>query len=121
MKIYEGIKGIDLPETDFTNYDWTKQEQKENAYIEQLANYAKARNKGKYVGKEVCMPEADGYARYMIISEKPLEAVHIATGDAYESSYAHMFKLKDVKEYIDRAERIAKIFSKAREVLKVIA
>ncbi len=110
MKIYSGINGVPVPEPDYKNYDFDREEAREEEYIKGIKARCIARNgsKSPYVGKEVGFPCADGYARYVVLSSK--ELVHLAVGDAWDYPYAHRLTFKDIKEKIDRGESIRKLF-----------
>lgn len=114
MKIYAGIESIEKPETDYKNYNYELEEKREQEYVKKVVKYAKLRHTGNYVGKELQMSVADGYARYIVISEKPMALVHLDLGDGYDHPYIHRLTAKDVKDEIDRSERLGKIFADSR-------
>ncbi len=66
------------------------------------------------VGKVVRFQIADGYAEYMVASQKPLQLMHLNVGDGYQIPDAHVrgLNLTDVREMV-RAERtINKLFER---------
>lgn len=75
--------------------DWQAQEQ---AYIEQLATLAKRNGKDPRIGRTVRFQIADGYAVYVVWKVKPLQLVHVNTGDGYQASAATIrgLRLADV-------------------------
>lgn len=100
-KIYAPPEGFDPPEFD-PSISWEEQEQRENEYIERLAAALRARTNSKdpLIGKEFSHGIADGAARYMVSSVRPLALVHLALGDAYRLPAAHErgLTLADVRQ-----------------------
>ena len=85
------------------NYDkdWQKQE---DTYIEKLRQYCKKHtdSKNALVGVIFRIPIADGYAQYMVFRTKPLEMIHVPTGDAWDAPdyQTRGVRLSDVKEQV---------------------
>lgn len=87
---------IPAPDIDYRDpKGWQAQEQ---AYIDRLATLAKANGTDPRLGRTVSFPVADGAAVYVVWRIKPLELVHVATGDAWNASAATIrgFRLSDV-------------------------
>ena len=73
---------IKPPEIDWSSPgDW---QTKEKDYIDTLATLAREQHSGDLVGEVVRWQRADGYASYMVLSEKPLTLVHLNLGDGYQ-------------------------------------
>jgi len=109
-KIYSGIEGIEVPKINFSDF---KEYQKAcDDYIEALKTECKKNAKHKNAGEIIKFGVADGYALYMVYSMKPLELIHIATMDAWQSEFAELLTAKKVTELIERDKRIAELFSK---------
>jgi hypothetical protein len=108
--IYSTPKYIKVP--DFDINDRASSRAREDAFMASLRKFCTNSNKGKYIGKEVRIQYADGYARYMVYSLKPLQLIHIPLGDAWDTPLADLLTVKAVKENIDAREALAKIFSK---------
>lgn len=91
------IEGI----RDFKRYDADCK-----AYIERLSAMARERAgtvaAGSLVGKVVRFQIADGYAQYVVWSERPLQLVHIDVMDGYSISAAHArgLKLADIRAMV---------------------
>jgi hypothetical protein len=66
----------------------------QKAVIEKCSEYvAKLPLNGRdapLVGRVVKFQVADGYAEYMVACQKPLQLLHIGTGDYYQIPAAHM-------------------------------
>jgi hypothetical protein len=106
MKVYSGIEGIEKP----TGYGDDYQ-QKTEEYVEKIKAEARKRSKGAYVGKEVRFQVADGYAVYVIASEKPMSLIHLDIYDGYQEQYVHRLTARDIKEEVDRRERFEAIWT----------
>lgn len=111
-KVYSAPEAIKQPSLDFSNMGNYRKESEE--YIENLKKFLQKRSKGKNVGEIIKFPAADGYARYMVASMRPLELVHIPLDDAYSFQYAHRLTAKDVQEEIDREKAFEKIWTDAK-------
>jgi hypothetical protein len=92
------------PEFDYRGEpdEWRKQEQ---TYIDRLARAARdanPRSKSPLIGRTVRFSVADGYAVYVVWSVSPLVLVHVATGDGYAISAAHLrgLTLRDIKALV---------------------
>ena len=91
---------VAAPDIDYRSPEkWAAQEQ---AYIDTLVALATRANKGGIVGETVRFQIADGYAVYVVWSERPLQLVHVNTGDGYAISGAHMrgLTLADVRALV---------------------
>lgn len=109
-KIYAPPKSIKKPKFDFTDVQGSlKAEEK---YVEELIGKLKKYHKGKNVGEIIRFQVADGYAQYIIASMRPLELVHVDTGDGYQFEYAHLLNETEVRKKLKQQEAMAKIFGK---------
>jgi len=77
-------------------------QQREARAAEKLKNRLQEKDSGKLVGSVVRFGVADGYAQYMIASEKPLTLVHLHFGDGYQIPEAHIrgLRLSDLRKQI---------------------
>lgn len=98
-KVYSGIEGIEAPEYK-SGEKFEDLEKREEDYVESIKLYCKIKGSGKLRGEEVRVGYADGCARYVVFKSSPLSFIHLKVGDAWDSPYIRMFKLKDVKDYI---------------------
>lgn len=75
---------------------------------------ARAASKGDLVGEILRWQRADGYAQYMVVSQKPLILAHLAIGDAWqvEAALIRGLRLTDVREMVERERSLRKLFSK---------
>ena len=105
--VYSGVDGIEVPHYSRENY------QKDcDTYIKDIQGFAKKFGKGKYKGKLINFPVADGYASYVILSLKPVKLIHINVMDGYHFQYVHRLTAKDIIEEFEYKERLAKAFEK---------
>lgn len=73
-------------------------------FREELAAEAKQTNSGDTVGEIVRFQIADGYAEYMVWSEKPLHLIDVGGPDGYQIPVAHErgLRLSDVRDMVAR-------------------
>ena len=91
----------------------------EDAYVARLAELAKKKNStSDLIGKTIQFQVADGYARYMVWTVKPLALVHLELGDAWQIPAAHSrgLRLSDVKAQVEYDTRLQKLFTKDKEI-----
>jgi hypothetical protein len=81
-----------------------------NAYIEEIKQWTRECGTCPEAGEEITFPVADGRARYIIFSMKPVKLVHIDTADAYQFQYAHRLTASDIRKEIKKAKAINKLF-----------
>ena len=110
-KIYNGIEGIPKPEfgCDYTVYDKLC-----DHYVTALKKWAKKNGSCPEAGEEISFPVADGRARYIVVSLKPVTLVHLDVDDAWHFKYANRLTAKDIREEITRSQALQKIFSKGK-------
>ena len=106
--IYSPPKSIQVPTVSFSDINKYRKECDE--FIEKLRAFVKSRKKGDYIGEIIRFPVADSHAEYMVASLRPAELIHIPLWDAWDFNYAHLLGAKEIKEEVDRAKNIAKIF-----------
>ena len=100
-KIYAAPDSIETPSWDVE--DWEKEEKR---YTEEVRKYCLDFKQDSYNGKIANFSIADGYASYMVISIRPLELMHLETGDAYEYPHIARLNAKDIKQNIDFQESL---------------
>ena len=108
MKIYNLPDAVRKCKPSY-NDDWQKQEAD---YIDKLLKWVMENGNGKNRGKQVRYQIADGYAHYMIFSEKPAALIHFPIGDAYSYSMVSRFTMKEILSDIKREEAFKAMFSK---------
>jgi len=91
-----------------------------NNYYEACKNYVdilKKTIKTSYssvcpeAGEEIRFPVADGYACYVVVRLKPVELIHIDTGDGWHFQYANRLTASDIRKEIKKIKNIRKLFS----------
>ena len=97
------------PEYDSTVH-YKEMDKREDAWVAQIIEYCR-KNGQPLCGEEICFGVCDGRARYIVLSEKPLQLIHLPLGDAYQFEYANRLTLKDIRENVERQHRIRKLFS----------
>lgn len=113
-KIYKAPSEIKLPE--FNWMDLNASREAEIKYEQDLKDWLvnrciKTNKPTTEVGEIIRFPVADGYARYMVACMKPLELIHIALDDAWTFEYVDKLNANDVKQKIESAKAMARLFS----------
>lgn len=103
-KIWSGIQGIRKPAI---GADWQGYEKRAEAYIQRIKDYAKQNSKCSEAGKEIHFGVADGRARYVVLSLRPVELVHLDVDDGYQFQYVNRLTAADVRAEIKRIEALA--------------
>jgi hypothetical protein len=66
-------------------------------------------------GKEITFPVADGRARYIVVSLKPVVMIHDDTGDAWNYDYVHRLTAADIRTKIKQQNDLNKLINKKRK------
>ena len=96
-EVYSGVEGIEKPEFG----DWNTYAERVRAYQEELKAWCEQNGKGKYKGKMVRFPVADGFAIYYILSLSPLVLIHDDSGDGYQNIHIKYLPVKVIRAYAD--------------------
>ena len=85
---------------------------KEEELLLSTAAAYREKYRGDMVGEVVQWPRADGYARYMVMSQRPLTLQHIAVGDAWqvEAALIRGTTIDDVRVNVAGQRKIAEMF-----------
>jgi hypothetical protein len=101
-KIFSPPKGMEFTPDYSDCGNWEK---KENEYVEKLRAYCKEHtdSKNPLVGALFRIPMADSYASYMVFRTKPLELLHVPTGDAWDAPdyQTRGVRLRDIKDQVE--------------------
>src|SRR3989304_193411 len=108
-KIYGGVQGIRKPAI---TSDWQGYDKRAEAYVDKIKAYAKQNSKCPEAGKEISFGVADGNARYVVLSLKPVQLIHLDVYDGYQFQYVNRLTAKDVLDELKRRESLEKLFSK---------
>jgi hypothetical protein len=109
-KIYSAPKEFKKP--DYPSFqDFDKYQAACNKYIADIKAWAKQANPScPESGKEITFPVADGRARYIVVSLKPVTLIHDDTMDAWHYQYVHRLTAADIRKEIKRQEGLNKLF-----------
>lgn len=105
--VYSAPQEIKKPEFNFR--DMKAYREAQNAYIEQVKAWAKAKSKDQYAGEEVFLPHADGKACYIVFSAKPVKLIHLEIGDAWDAPLAHRMLTKDIVQHVEGNRKFAQL------------
>lgn len=88
----------------------------ETEWEEKLKAWARENGSGDLRGEEWKYPKNDGYARYVVLSERPLALVHIPTGDGWQIDEITRrgLRLSDVREDVARNKKMAELFGQKK-------
>ena len=78
--------------------------------IKDVKEFTKEHGSGLYAGKEVRFPVADGYARYMVLSLRPVELIHLDIEDGWNFQYVERLTAADIKEKLRSQKGLKKLF-----------
>lgn len=106
-KIYGGVEGIAKPQM---SEDFNDDLKAEEEYIKKIVEYAKKANLCPEAGKELDFPVADGYARYIVLSLKPVQLIHLDVGDAWQYHYVNRLTASDIRKEIKNRETLEELF-----------
>jgi hypothetical protein len=112
-KIYSPPIEIGKFEFDYSNFNMEAFTKAETEYVEKVKHYARTSGSGDFRGEEIRFPVADGYARYIVFSTKPVVLLHLSIGDGWMYEYAHRLTAKDIAEEVRRRKETNKLFSEA--------
>ena len=107
--IYASVQGIRKPAI---TSNWQGYEKRAEAYVDKIKAFARKHSKCPEAGKEISFGVADGKARYVILSLKPVELVHLDIYDGYRFPYINRLTAQDVKNELKQAEALDKLFSR---------
>lgn len=109
-KIYAGIRGIEAPK--FNWNDLKEYARQCEEYVEALRTAVRNENSDPIVGEVISFQVADGYAKYLVASLKPVELIHLPFDDEYQFEYAHLLTVKEIKALVKQQEAMKKFFAK---------
>lgn len=88
----------------------------EAEYIQELKQRCEIPDGDDYLGYVIQFPVADGYAQYLVVSLEPeVILIHLPFGDGYSFEYEHLLTIKEVKQKVDSAKAIAKLFADKKQ------
>lgn len=108
-KVYGGIQGITKPKI---TSNWQKYDSLCEKYVNAITKWAKDNSKCPEAGEEIHFGVADGRARYVVLSLKPVELVHLDVGDGYQFQYVNRLTAGDIKNELKRAQALNKLFAR---------
>lgn len=108
-KVWAPPEELNKPEYKDFGGDWKKYAKAQTVYEERIKTWCKKNSKtpdNELVGEEIHTVRGDGYARYMVLNTKPLELIHIDTGDAWHADpiWLKGLDLAEVKKMVSRAK-----------------
>jgi hypothetical protein len=107
----------DPPEIDYSDRDgktWDEVLAPEREWEERLKQWCRENGQGALAGEEWSYPRGDGYARYVIYTEKPLAMIHVPTGDAWDidSVIQRGLTLTEVRRHFKQRRVLDEIFGR---------
>lgn len=88
----------------------------EREWEEKVKEWCRQFGTGALRGEEVRWGRGDGYARYVVYTERPLALIHLGTGDAWEIDdiMRRGLRLSDIRENVKQRQALAEIFGRKR-------
>ena len=94
-------------------FNMEAEDKAEQVFLEKARDFCVVNNpEDKLAGVEYNIQHADGYARYMVFSSKPVKLLHLPLGDAWDSQWASKITKKDIEEDIQRRLKLKALFAK---------
>lgn len=109
-KIYAGIKGIEAPKFNWNDLNAYGKQCEE--YVEKLRAAVRIEDSDPLIGEVISFQVADGYAKYLVSSLKPVSLIHLPFDDVYEFQYAHLLTIKEICDLVKQQEAMRKFFAK---------
>lgn len=83
-------------------------------WLEHLKQELREKKGGDLVGEILYFPVGDGYAQYIVVSQKPLFLQHLNVMDGWHVPYAMIrgLRLKDVRQEVEAQRRREELFAK---------
>ena len=113
-RIYSPPKEIPTPA--FNPDTWQKDDE---AFEQKLRAYCLAYGSGECKGEVISFPVADGYARYMVFSLRPVALIHMPLGDSWQFQYANRLTAADIKEQVRKSKFLKELFSRPQPFMAV--
>lgn len=111
--VFSGVEGL-KPPSFAASSGWTNYDKECEEYIAKVRKYAKAYSSCPEAGEEIRFPVADGQARYIVLSMRPLKLVHLDIGDGWHFQYVNRLTVVDVREKIEQSKALEKIFAERK-------
>ncbi len=112
MAKYTGT--IDFPPLFEQGVPFDTSMQRQEAALDRLQQVSDSLPEGETVGAVLSFQRGDGYATYVVTSEKPLELKHVPFCDAWHISAAEIRGLRksDVLEHLSRRKAFVQLFNR---------
>lgn len=116
MAVYTTPDGIEIPNVKWEGANIAQRiKEADDKYRAELKAWCIERNpEQEHVGEIVRYPVADGTAEYMVAATKPLQLIHLETGDKYWYEGIERFKLKDILKKIDQQKSLEAFLAENR-------
>ena len=108
----------DPPEIDYSHREgktWDEILAPETEWEEAVKAWCRENGSGELRGEEVRWGRGDGYARYVVYTEKPLGLIHLATGDAWQIDdiMRRGLRLSDIRANVGQQRKMAELFGRS--------
>jgi hypothetical protein len=89
----------------------------EQEFVQSLAEWARENGSGDLAGEEWRTPVGDGYARYIVFKNRPLQLIKIPTGDAWDADPIMLrgLRVSDIREHVARRAKLDEIFGRGSD------
>jgi len=109
--VYAPIQEVEVPRF-IAREPYEDYLKREGKYLKDAKKALKERGfGGKNFGEILKFQVADGYARYMVVSMRPLRLMHLPLDDAYNFPYAHLLTAKEVNNQLAVQKKWDELFS----------
>lgn len=96
---------------------WEAADKRATAKLDELEQVSDALPPGEVTGAVIRFPAADNYARYLVVSAKPLQLAHLPYMDGYHvgAPMIRGLRLVDVQEMVRRNHVLAQMFASRKK------
>jgi hypothetical protein len=100
MAVYSTPKEIGAAPEFSVNEQFEEYEKHVEAFVKSVVEWAKKNGSGALCGEEIRFGVGDGYARYIVLSLRPVKLIHLPVGDRWQFQYAHLLRAQDIREEV---------------------
>lgn len=90
---------------------WDEFQRREEEFYEKHDQETRTLPEDEVVGAMLQFREADGYAVYLVVRDKPLTLQHVANGYGCDPIFIRGLRRKDILEHLAREKRLRELFA----------
>lgn len=112
MAVFSAPKEVgDKPEFSAFGHDFTKYTAATEKWIKAVKDFCKKHGSSECKGEEIHFPVADGSARYVVFSLRPIKLIHLPVYDGWQFQYAHRLTAADIRQQVKSNKSLKAMFA----------